>query len=338
MLKQGQIGVNLSPCNMFLFVFGEHVDEVIAKEQSLVRAFKQKHDPNGYNIDVVDVSSDKLFAENILRHMKDPAFMASARLIVIRSLLTETRASDIKLLLHEYLKKNDQVFILFRDIAPEKKIITHKLFTTLSSSSIAVHAYHYPSLKHGELEKWALERANQLGLIIDVRSVAKLRELCADDIGRVGMELNRLKAYFQNNAVDASLLDTLIPQNFEQAIFSFTELLASRNVAQISNILQHQIIAGLSFQGLFSMMARQIRLWIQISANERSATKLTPQELDLHPFTYKKTLADIKQFSASDLVHLHEELFVLESKMKHGNISAEGAVHALIMALSSNNY
>lgn len=318
---------------MLLFVYGEHNEGVRSREEQLREHFSTKHDPQKLNTVVIEIESKTTGAEAALQELATPPFLAKHKLIVVRGALTNWTKKESLSFADKVAGKASDVFMLFVDNIKEDKAKKHHILKTATASEQSLHEYHYPALRGGDLQMWAAAKAKDLDLQIDGRALQKLIELCADDIGRVGLELLRLKAYFLQDPVDASKLDLLVPQDFEQDVFAFTDLLASRDLGLIGSFLTHQKMAGLSEGYLFAMVARQVRLWIHIMANERSDSPASAKELGLHPFVYNKTRTQTKAFSAGDLVRLHDTLFKLDLGMKTGAYKDTQALQLLLDAI-----
>ena len=87
------------------------------------------------------------------------------------------------------------------------------------------------------------------------------------------------------------------------------------------------------------MLARQIRLLIQVGSLVEDRPTITKQEiakeLGIHPFVAQKTLVQSKQFSLSHLLCVHERLFALDHGAKIGRYDGRMAVDLLVTSLFS---
>lgn len=93
-------------------------------------------------------------------------------------------------------------------------------------------------------------------------------------------------------------------------IFKFTDALVPNNQRMILSLYQKALEQNLAIEYLVYMINRQLNLMIQ--------AKNKPSEIKAAPFVKTKIQNQAKQFSMSDLISLHHQLYLLDKNYKTG--------------------
>jgi DNA polymerase-3 subunit delta len=146
------------------------------------------------------------------------------------------------------------------------------------------------------------------GAIIDNNAVSYLVEAIGNDLWRLNNELDKLSSYTKRITMQDA--DLFIDSPLDDNIFNFTDAISNQDTRKALRLLHDQLDSGANEFMLISMLARQIKILIQVKETKG-------QGLDLHPFVIKKALAQINKFSLESLKKLFTQLSNIDYKLKN---------------------
>ncbi len=197
-----------------------------------------------------------------------------------------------------------------------------------------VKAFALP--KDGDLPNWIRRRTWDKQGEISHEAVVMLAALVGGDLRLLDQEIEKLLLYTDGKQITATDVKTLVSRAREASIF---DLVDSIGLCQTDRalLLLHRMLDDLAAPlYLLSMIARQIRILMQISElqgqglNEREiATRLK-----LHPFVTKKGLAQIQNFDKAQLQEAHRRLVEADWSIKTGKTEDVLALDLLVVDLS----
>jgi DNA polymerase-3 subunit delta len=190
--------------------------------------------------------------------------------------------------------------------------------------------------KEGELPNWIRRHARANGGEIDREAAKLLAMLIGSDLRLLDQETEKLLLYAEGRPVNAQDVLALVSRAREVNIFDLVDCVGRRETDRALQLLHHMLDDQEAPLYLLTMLARQIRILIQVS--ELRSQGLKQQEivsqLGLHPFVVKKTLAQASNFSMDQLLEAHRRLVETDWSIKTGNIDDELALDMLVVNLT----
>jgi DNA polymerase-3 subunit delta len=150
-------------------------------------------------------------------------------------------------------------------------------------------------------------------------------------------EIDKLVAYANGATITETMVTQLVQANFEGKIFDLVDALSRKDVRATVRMLEEERFAGSDDYYLMSMFSRQIRLLLGarsvLDENPRADKNIIATELDVHPFVASKLVTQAKNFSLTQLLDAHTQLFEFDRAMKNGGMSADLAVDLVTLRL-----
>lgn len=195
---------------------------------------------------------------------------------------------------------------------------------------------HFPKPRQEDLPGWIQRRARAKGGDIDSEATRKLAELVGRDLRLLDQEIEKLLLYADGQQVTVDDVRTLVSLAREESIFDLVDCVGRRETDQALRLLHHMLEDGAEPLYLLAMLARQVRILIQVS--ELGAQHLTAREmanqLKLHPYVAEKGIAQARNFDLAQLEAAHQKLVDTDWKIKTGDLEPVLALDRLVVALT----
>ena len=190
--------------------------------------------------------------------------------------------------------------------------------------------------KDWELPGWIHERARGKGGNFDHKAAARLVQLVGPNLRLLDLEIDKLLLYADGRSVDTDDVQLLVSRARETNIFDLVDAVGRRQTGSALRLLHGLLDDGEPPLRLFGMVARQVRILIQVS--ELRDQGLTQQEitarLKLHPFVVKKGLAQARNFDMAQLEAAHRHLVETDWSIKTGRAEPVLALDMLVVDLA----
>ncbi|MDX5639892.1 DNA polymerase III subunit delta, partial [Clostridioides difficile] len=146
-------------------------------------------------------------------------------------------------------------------------------------------------------------------------------------------EINKISSFVgKGNNVTNDVIDKLSQKKVENDIFKLIDYIGEQNASNAMKILNDMIQEGESVLGIFSMIARQFKIIMQVRQLQLDgySTKLIADKLKMHQFVVGKALKQTKNFSDDIIVEILNYILESDYKIKTGLIRDTLAVEMLV--------
>jgi DNA polymerase-3 subunit delta len=291
-----------------------------------------------------------------LRHVCDSIpFLADRRLVIIHGLLgrlaSGSRAKDEadaeeKQLAWKRAFLQDLVSYL-PNLPPTTRLIFVETAALPASHSILKLAQEEEKKKKGgarlfakpkerELPAWIRQQAQASGGAISNEAVTMLAALVGSDLRLLDQEIEKLLLYADGRQVTSEDVHALVSRAREASIFDLVDCVGRREADRALRLLHHMLDQEAAPLYLLTMLARQIRILIQVG--ELRNRGLTPKEiagqLKMHPYVVDKGLAQARNFSMAQLEAAYQRLVETDWAIKTGRSEDVLALDMLVVALT----
>jgi DNA polymerase-3 subunit delta len=290
-----------------------------------------------------------------LRHACDAVpFLAEHRLVIVEGLLTrlepsrhrrrsgqgeqETPEWKKKYLgeLRDYLPNlppSTMLVFLEDEGLPAAHPIVRLANQAAKEDGAFVKRYDRP--KTGELSGWIRRRVAQREGAIEGDAATLLAALVGQDLRLLDQELEKLLLHADGRPVTASDVQALVSRARETSIFDLVDAVGQRQADRALRLLHHILDDGEPALYILAMLARQIRILIQVKLlQERSlAQREVASRLKLHPYATEKASAQARNFTHDQLEAAHRELVKADWGIKTGQVEDVVALDLLVVAL-----
>lgn len=291
-----------------------------------------------------------------LRHATDAIpFMAERRLVIVHGLLArlgsggragrggpaaaDTSAEKAKLLeqLAAYLPQlpsTTRLVFVESETLPDSHPILKVAREEGKHRRAWIRLYELP--RDRELPGWIRQRTEEKGGTISSEAVSMLAALVGADLRLLDQEIEKLLLYANGRQVTSDDVQTLVSHARETSIFDLVDCVGRRQTDRALRLLHRLLEDGEAPLYLLAMLARQIRILIQVA--ELQDRGLAPREiarhLSLHPYVVEKGLAQARNFDLPQLESAHERLVRTDWAIKTGETEDVLALDMLVVALT----
>jgi DNA polymerase-3 subunit delta len=190
--------------------------------------------------------------------------------------------------------------------------------------------------KERDLPGWIRRHARDSDGEIDREAANLLAVLIGRDLRLLDLETDKLLLYADGRPVNVEDVRALVSRAREESIFDLVDCVGRRETDRALQLLHRMLDDQEAPLYLLTMLARQIRILIQVS--ELRGQGLKQQEivsqLSLHPFVAGKMLAQASNFTMDQLLEAHRRLVETDWSIKTGKVDEELALDMLVVNLT----
>lgn len=237
------------------------------------------------------------------------------RLIIVKNLLQNPKRDGLEPLLDSLEKLPDTTVAVFAELdGPDKRTTAFKRLSGLGTTKLFLKP------KDAQLESWAMRRAEQYGAHLDLAGARYLISLVGDDGFTLDHEINKLSLFTEGGAIHVSHIEELIQNQVQKSVFALTDALAKKDTTLALRILRDLQEGGEDAGFLFSMMARQFRLLLEMKSLSEKGHNPTmiARDMAVHPFVVSSTLRYTKNFTHEKLHQILRHFLTIDRRVKSG--------------------
>lgn len=283
-----------------------------------------------------------------LRHAADSIpFMAERRLIVVHGLLARL-APGGKVPAHsEATRFVEDLAGYLPHLPPSTRLIfceeeklpaSHPLLEVAREAGKRRRGFikEFELPKERDLPAWIRARAAEKDGQISNEAIAMLAGLVGSDLRMLDQEIEKLLLYAGERMVSSEDVALLVSRAREASVFDLVDCVGARQTSRALQLLHQLLDDGEAPLKLLSMLARQIRILIQVKelAGRGMHGREIASEAHLHPYVVEKTLKQARNFEMDQLESAHAKLVDTDWAIKTGRTEELLALDALIVALT----
>jgi len=337
---------------MIIYIYGE--DDFRSREQlkKMVAEFKQKRDPQGYN--VVFLYCAKIEPSKVFSEIMSAPFLAEKRMVVLENILSnndkeflgemvervqnchsERSEESLKLQAKKdpSIPQDDNATgMTTKKGFPESTIIIFYQSENLSKIKEVKEldvllqkekfAQEFKALSGSELSNWVKKEVEARGGKISVPAQSFLAQNSGQDIWRLNSLLDQLVAYAGDKEIGIKDTELFLDEKVDDNIFNMVDAIVAGNKSLAFKLLEKQRQMGQDEMYLFLMILRQFRILLQLRSayeeNENARSDDLAKQLGIHPFVVKKSWSSVKRFSLAQLKVIYTKLLEIDFKTKTG--------------------
>jgi DNA polymerase III subunit delta len=292
-----------------------------------------------------------------LRHVCDAIpFLADRRLVIVHGLLTRL-APAAKGAEEEAPQKEDKEWKrralqelagYLPHLAPTTRLIFVERATLQPNHPILQVAREQGKVDKGFIEHFKLPGERDLPAWIQRRArserqgqisseaAALLAALVGPNLGLLDIEIEKLLLYAGDRMVTSEDVQILVSYARETNIFDLVDCVGRRETGRALRLLHRLLDEGEAPLKLLAMLARQIRILIQLReiGEREDDPREVARQLKLHPFVVQKGLLQARNFELAQLEAAHERVVQTDWAIKSGRSEPVLALDMLVVALT----
>lgn len=297
---------------MYILIHGEDTYRSRAHLAKMIASFKEKRDPQGLNISVLDCAKAK--TEDVWKQLGTVPFLAEKRMVVLKELLGR-KDGELLDALREKLEAGayaDTTVIVFFETANEFK--KNKLFDFLKKQP---YSAAFPPMKEFEREAWIKNAIRARNGSITT-GAARIIAATVEETWQLEQVVAQAYALAGTEEIQRQHVEPFVEPPPDDNIFNFTDALAAGNTRRALELLHDQRRADKDKFYLLTMITRQFRILMQIHdrANGSTHNGDIAKELGIHPYVIQKSIPLAKRYSFAQLKTIYDNLFTIETLLK----------------------
>ena len=190
----------------------------------------------------------------------------------------------------------------------------------------------FQGLRHQEVIRWIIKRADYLNARIDRPAASLLAESIGGDLRILNAELEKLSLYKHGETIGRQDVSDFVPYVQEQSIFRVVDAAIEGDTGQSLKMGGLLIKAGSSPSMIIRMIERQVRLLLLArDMKARNVSNLDiGRKLSLSGYPLQKTLDMERKLTKKSFSFMHDLILDTELKIREGSLSEELALDLLI--------
>lgn len=282
------------------------------------------------------------FDETPIQHAVHEAetipFMSERKLLVVQNVAAFTSAKSPRVdhdpdVLQAYLENPAPYTTLVMTVQAEK-LDERKKLTKVAQQKTSV--VQFISLKENECRDWIAGEVRRQGSSITGDGIGRLILSVGTNLRLLRSEIEKLALYAgPDGTIDESAVDLLATRTMEQNIFVFIDEVVRVRVDRAMRMMYDLLKNKEEPIKLLFMIARQIRIMLQIKVQSGRGYNLTQiaGQIGVHPYAAKIANEQGNRFSTRELEKLLFELAELDYKIKTGQIGDRTALEMFLLTL-----
>lgn len=314
-----QISSEIYSIFMILFLFGQDTYRSRQRLKEIIEEYKRAN-PNWLDFNKIDAGNPDINIFDEFRRSIDTVSMfGNKKLIIIESIFSASEWHQNEVLIFfkkRNLEQDKDIAIIFWVEEADSK---SALFNFLKQKA-KIQEFNY--LQGFQLKDWISDYISRNKGKIENSAVEKLIQYIGSDLWRMSNELDKLLSY--NKLIKVENIEFLIKPEVDLNIFEMVDALGQKNKSKALKLFNQHLKKGEDEFYLFSMFIYQIRNLLKVK---------TGGGKDLHPFVFKKTQLQAKNFSFEELKKIYRKLLEIDLDVKTGKTDIKTALEMFIVAL-----
>lgn len=319
-----------------------HGDDEFSRSEALTELRQRMGDPAMAELNTTRFDGREVSLAELQHACNTIPFFSDRRLVIVDGLLTHLQkiasteqGKKVLQELVEYLPSMPQTTRLIL-VEPESIASRHPLRRLIARDEALGYAREFRLPRSRELARWIAQRVRERRGSITAGATAQLAAFVGDDLRLLAQEIEKLLSYVDRaRPITEEDVQLLVSDAREANIFDMVDALARRDSEAASRLLHHRLEGGDHPLALQGMVARQVRILIQVKElnQEGLNRKAIARRLGLHPFVVRKALEQERNFSMKQLESIHRRLLETDVAIKTGQMDAVLALDMMIAGL-----
>lgn len=305
---------------MIIYIYGQDSFRSRQYLRKTIEQFKQKRDPQGYNVVVLDGKAES--GGQILTEIRTAPFLAERRMIVIENILSGQN-KDLLTNLIEMVKHGgipaSNIVVFYQAEALGKIKEVKELEKLLKGEK---YGQEFELLKGTKLLAWIKKQIGERGGRINTYALNYLSASAGQDMWFLNSLLDQLVNYKDRGEIQLEDAQLFLEERVDDNVFNMVESIVAGDRKQAFKLLQEQRRLGEDETKLFGLIVWQLRILLEMrdlyEREDNLSSEQIAKKLGIHPFVAKKNLYLVKRFSLAKLKQLHQQLLDIDLKTKTG--------------------
>jgi len=302
-----------------------HGDDPFQVEQGLERLLKGRDLEEDIDLFRVRLSKDTL--PDFINDLRQPPFFKPTKTFIVtepEALALADNAGLMDALKIELEILPDYITLIFvkKEGLLDKRTRLYKTLKQYAKIEEVRRVFYDPESGGGRLMGFIRNQSGELGLRIEQDAAERLAFLVGSDLGRIKLELMKLRDLAGNGPITEELVDEAVVPSYDASAFNFFDALAAGKAARAKHFLDDLIEKGQGAVYLILMARRElknIRGYLALKGENLQPEQIR-SELGLSPYEFKKLPMKARRFNTARLDRLTEKLLWADQAVKTGRL------------------
>ena len=326
-------------------------EDAFSQEETLRDIKAGLGDPAMLSTNTIILEGSKLTLNDLKAAAETMPFLFTVRLVIIKGLLERFEPAPKM----SAVKKNaanarpDDVAILtacIRGLPPSTVLVlidalevkkpflqSNTLFTGIAEGS---EIKAFPILKGPRLYQWIESRINQKGGSISRQAASLLMETIGGDLFTLNNEINKLVAFTAGRLIEEKDVQNVVSASQEADIFTLIDAVMDRKGGTAERILQKLLQNGITAPQILLLIARQVRLLVQIKqlkGLKRPLAEIQTRVGIPNIYAWEKTYKRSDKYTLERLNAIYRQMLNTDLAIKTGKYESDLALDVLVAEL-----
>ncbi len=297
---------------MIILLYGEDTYREKKKVREIMEEHKQKH-KSGLNLRYLEGKTTSF--DDLRNEMLGISMFKEKKLIVVLDPLSNSKLKEELIEKGEAFISSDNVLLL---VEQSKILKTDKLLKYLEKNG---KVQEFELLTGVKLKNWVKKEIEEKEGKIGEAAIDKLIEYVNSDLWRMENEIGKLVNYSKD--ISEKNVELLVRPSHETNIFDTVDAIAVKDKRKAMNLIKSHIEKGESAIYILAMIASQMRNILSVKSGSSG-------QMGMHPFVFRKTTYQAKNFNLEELKNIYARITQLDSEIKVGKIDQSIALDVLI--------
>jgi DNA polymerase-3 subunit delta len=206
----------------------------------------------------------------------------------------------------------------------------------LRELSTVTRVSDFQPLRPPELNRWVERRIKESGGSISPRALTVLVRFVGNDLWSMANEVDKLVLFTAGRRIEEADVQAVVSSAREDSVFSMVDAVLEFRSAAAQSLLQQMFRQGIAPMQLLVMLARQVRIILQVRemrARGRSRADIQGKLGLNSEFVLRKAWEQADKYSPSRLRELYHRLLETDISIKTGRMDGEIALNVLVAEL-----
>lgn len=319
---------------MIIFLHGPDTFRSRRKLKEVKEKFIKEIDKSALNIEVLN--GEKLEPHDFENAIFTPPFLAKKRLVIIEDLISKNKGQKLQKEILEILDKGkleDTVVVFWEGGAGSQKKSKSKLSSQRSKLLFArlakeKFAQEFKLLGENEVYHWTEAEIKARQGKIKPDALKLLTDLVGSNLWQMSSEIDKLLAFVKGQEITLEEINSLVKTKLDEDVFKLTDALGQKNKAAALKLISDQLQSGTAPTELLAKITWQFRNLLVVKGfTEANGSGYDPSslsyQLGLHPFVVKKTMAQVRDHSFTELKKNYQALLKIDRQLKTSQLDPE---------------
>jgi len=298
--------------------------------------------PEQYELGVIKYDSQESALEEIVLEAESPPFFVDYKLILVQdnSIMCAGVREQAKLehkpeSLLQYLEHPIESSIIVFIVHAEKLDERKKIVKQLKERRCVVA---FPELDQHQLKQWMVKRATEQGRTMGPDAAELLIARVGASMQQLAQEVDKLSIHVgPGGNISLELTQQFTPATLDEDVFALVDCVIKVKLEQALHMYKQLLIRKEEPIKLVALIARQIRMMIQIKELEEHhySPQQMASQIGAHPYAVKLASATAKGFQTKQLGRLLSSLAELDYGMKTGKVDKALGLELFILSFGS---